>query len=217
MSKFCGKCGAELPDEAMFCTACGENFAVAPEAPATPENDFIKKIMEYKKFFLPGAIALGAIIIVIVLIVALSSSPKDAVKNYVNGTFNGDYDAFIDMQPTEVWEYMEKEYDQEMPDEKDFEEIYESSLEALEEEYGKDVSVSYKVTDKDELDEDDLKDIRNTLKDTYDISKKDVTAAYELDVELTIEGDDDEETKDATFIVYKLNGDWYVQDVDIDE
>ncbi len=217
MSKFCGKCGAELPDEAMFCTACGENFSTTPEAPVAPENDFIKKVMEYKKFFLPGGIALGAIILVIVLISVFSSSPKDAVKNYVNGNFNGDYDAYNAMQPDEVWEYLEKEYDTDRPDEKDYEETYEATLEELEEEYGKDVSVSYKITDEDELDEDDLKDIRNTLKDTYNIAKKDITAAYELDVELTIEGDDDEETKDATFIVYKYNGDWYVQDVDFDD
>ncbi len=217
MSKFCGKCGAELPDEAMFCNACGENFSATPEAPAAPGNDFIKKVMEYKKFFIPGAIALGAIILIIVLIVVFSSSPKDAVKNYVNGTFNGDYSAFEKMQPEEYWEYMEEECDTDRPDEKDFEDLYESTLESLEEEYGKDVSVSYKVTDKEELDEDDLDDIRDELKDMYGLTKKNITAAYELDVELTIEGDDDEETNDATFKVYKYNGDWYVYDVEVDD
>lgn len=215
MSKFCGKCGAELPDEAMFCNACGENFATTPDA--APKNDLIAKVMEYKKFFLPGGIALGAIILVIILIVALSGGPEDAIENYVNASFNGDYDAYLELQPDKYWEFMEKEYDTEIPDEKDFEKMYEETLDSLEDEYGKDVSVSFTVTDKDELDDDDLDEIRDSLKSQYGIAKKDITAGYEIDVELIIEGDDDEETNDATFYVYKYDGNWYVHDVDIED
>lgn len=214
MSKFCGKCGAELPDEAMFCNVCGENFTVTPEEPVAVNggNALVNKVMEYKKYFVPGAIALVAIILVIVLISSLAGSGyKRAAKNYINGTLKGKYSAYEKMYPKEVWDYMEENVSEDILDEDYFEDNYEDMIDYLEEEYGKDIKISYKITDKDKLDEDDLKDLRDSLKDTYDMAKKDVTAAYELELEVTVKGDDDEDTNDMDIVVYKYDGKWYVQ------
>ena len=83
-------------------------------------------------------------------------------------------------------------------------------MDSLEDEYGKNVKVSYKVTDKDELSDKKLKNIQEGLKDNYDIPKKSVTKGYKVDVDMTIKGKDDEDTNETTLYIVKIKGDWYV-------
>ena len=81
----------------------------------------------------------------------------------------------------------------------------------LEDEYGDDIKVSYKIKDKEKIDKDDLEDLEDDIKDTYDEKVK-VSKGYELKIEMKIKGDDDKE-KDTTKIkVYKIDGDWCLMD-----
>ena len=52
--------------------------------------------------------------------------------------------------------------------------------------------------------------MKDNIKSTYDIPKKDVTDAVEMEVEMTIKGDDDKDSDDITLYAVKIDGDWYI-------
>ena len=81
----------------------------------------------------------------------------------------------------------------------------------LEEEYGDDIKISYKIKDKDKIDKDDLEDLEDSIKDKYD-EKVRVSKGYELKVKMKIKGDDDKEEDTTTIKVYKIDGDWCLMD-----
>lgn len=110
-----------------------------------------------------------------------------------------------DMFPEEYWE------------ENDFDEYWENtesrmdaSRDAMEEQIGKNAKYSYEITEKTELDEDELEEIKTALSDQYGIDADDVEKAYSLDFEFCIEGDDDKvESSSDDSIVVCIRGQWY--------
>lgn len=246
MSKFCGNCGTELPDDALSCTNCGANVGAPAEAAAadtqgtTPTDAavafvkdkggaFIEKLKSDKKFL---GIVLGAVAAIIVLIIVLTcfvgGGKQKAVQNHFEAMISGDWDTYYDCFPDEYWEKFEEnlkeEYDEAKENDYDldsypkdldayrekWEEQIETVIELAEEKYGEDISISVVITDEDEVDEDDFKEIRDNLKESWGVNKKDITDAVEVEVEATIEGDDDEDSNDENYILVKVNGDWYV-------
>ena len=159
------------------------------------------------------AIGGGALLAVIILLAILVGSSGDYTKpldNYID-LMNGDIDVIADMAPEAYWEYCEDELDKDLDDMiEEYEELYEDFiLESLEEEYGEDISFSYEIVDEKELSTKKLDAIKDGLKENYDIAKKSVTDGMELEVELTIEGDDDEDSDETDMYVVKIDGDWY--------
>ena len=88
-------------------------------------------------------------------------------------------------------------------------EFVEEMLDSMEEEFGKNVKVTYKVTDEDELDKDDLKELKDYLKEEYDVSKKDVKKAYELELEMKIKGSEDDDEDETDLVVVQIGKKWY--------
>ena len=138
---------------------------------------------------------------------------EKAIDNYFDVFFSGELEKIKSLAPEAYWEYMEDEYDLDIDDYiEDMEDEMEEFLEEMEDEFGKKAKVTYKITDADRLDEDDLKDLKKTMKDDYDISKKSVTDAYEIELEVTIKGEDDEDDTEMEVIVVKIDGKWYMTD-----
>ncbi len=227
MSKFCGNCGTELQDDAVFCTNCGvsiapqvEETAVASES--TPGDAavaavkkgavaFIDKCKTDKKFLgiLLGAVA-GVIVIIVALCLIFGGSYEKAIDKYIDATYYGDMDAALEMIPGDALDEMLDAYDMTKKEFKEqMKEEWESEEEDLEDEFGKNIKVSYKVIDEEEMDEDDLDDLKDMLKE-MGVSKKSVSKAYEIEVEFTIEGDDDEDTVEEDFTAVKIDGEWYL-------
>lgn len=235
MSKFCAKCGTELPDEAVVCSNCGAPVggqATQPEAqptagaPVQPNpaaavfgnvgdtvTDTINKVKSDKKLLgiVAGAVA-ALLVVIIVLCVALSGGGyKSAIDNYIDVAIRGKVNKIEKLAPKAYWQYLEDEMDVDIDDIKDeYKDNYDDIMDSLEDEYGKNVKVSYKVTDKDELSDKKLKNIQEGLKDNYDIPKKSVTKGYKVDVDMTIKGKDDEDTDESTLYIVKIKGDWYI-------
>ena len=70
------------------------------------------------------------------------------------------------------------------------------------------------VTDeKEKMDEDDLDDLKDMLKENYGIAKKSVKKALEVEVEATIKGKDDEDTQEQDMIIVKIDNKWYITDI----
>lgn len=106
---YCGKCGAQIPDDSVFCTQCGNNLtdtvqatessssinqeATVEQTPVQPvyvQPDIAQNNMgvapnNKKKYLLIGGIAIGVVVLVIIIvvfiIVHLTSSNKLSVND----------------------------------------------------------------------------------------------------------------------------------------
>ena len=140
-----------------------------------------------------------------------SSNPEKALDNYISVVYNGKVNKLEKLAPAEYWECLEDENDVSMKDaEEQMEELNKTLIRRLEDEYGDNIKVSYKILEKDDASSSDLDEMKDYIKSNYDIPKKSVTDAVELEVELTVRGDDDEETGELTFYAVKVDEDWYI-------
>ncbi len=222
MSKFCRQCGAQLEDDAVKCEACGLELQQEPEnnqqsvnaeADAQPQEGApAPKKLNNRNI---AIIAVAAVVVIIVLIVALTSGGgyKSAINNYIDVMIKGKVDKIEKLAPKEYWEYYEDTYDKDIDDvEKEAEDMVELIIDMLEDGYGKNIKVSYKVTKEDKLTESELNKIREGANSKYEITRKSITEGYEIDADMTIKGDDDEMTSEGSAVVVKINGSWYLAD-----
>lgn len=213
---FCPKCGKPFEENAANCAFCG---ARNPEVPASTNpkvNEIVNKARSLNKKNI--AILAGAVVVVVLAIILISSIAgngyKKAIDNFFAVTVEGDVDKLEKLAPEEFWEELEETFDVKLKDiKKNVEEEFEATFESLEDDYGKNIKVKYKVLDKEELDEDDLDEIKDILKDSYGIAKKSVKAGYEVEIEATIKGKDDEDTDEQDMTIIKIDGDWYITDI----
>lgn len=244
MSKFCTKCGATLDDNATFCTACGAKSEVtaAASAPAgnsgasaaageTPLDQLKQKSMQAisgfnnnpKKNTYIGiaVVAVAAIILIVLIANALGGGYKGALNSYFSGICNKDGKEYLSAtSPGVVQKYLKKEEDIDKNDQiKAAKSSAKSKYDRLEDYFGKDLKISYKITEKEKYDKDDLEDIEDFMNSFYDDEIKfKLGGAYDLELELTIKGKDDKEDEiDATATVVKINGDWVITDFDCDD
>ncbi len=202
MSKFCMQCGAQMDDNAEICSSCGAAQTNAPDGAAVSAG-------ETKKSSMAPLIAAAAVVVVILLLILkalFGGSYKEPIDNMCKAMETGKgkylYKCMPEFLFEEQFEDMKKS---EIIDELD--EEAEDALDSMEDKYGDDVKVSYKIKDKEKIDKDDLEDLEETLEDVYD-SKIKIRKGYEVEVKLKIKGDDDSDSETATVKVYKINGDW---------
>ena len=205
---FCKNCGAQIPDDSAVCSNCGTSTAPAKSAEGSFDVNALVKKVTGNKYFIPAVAGVAALLVIILLVSTLGGNAKvKPIKNYYNSILNEDLDKFLSLFPEEVIEYKEDWYD-------DYEEYVEDSLEGTieywEDEYGKNLKNKVKVNDNEKMDEDDLDDLKDLLKDNYDLSKKSVTEAWEIECDITFAGKDDEDTDDYDFVVFKYEGKWYL-------
>jgi len=232
MSKFCVNCGTQLPEGTNACPNCGngaEPQKVEKEKKAG--NGFFAKVKaafkkgndavaaKLKTFGIPMKAVYIALAVVLVLVVVLSifgNAYKAPIKAYIDVQFKGKADKIERLIPKQLIDEMEDE-GMELDDLIEYyEKSWEKQEEALEEKYGK-YKVTYKITDKEKVDSDDLKDIRDELNEEYGLKKKSIKAAYELDIEIKIKGsDDDDEIKLKNVYSINIDGKWYLFDEDMD-
>ncbi len=136
------------------------------------------------------------------------SGYKSVVGNYVEAMNDCDAEKILEAMPKEYIDYLE---DQGMDKDDLIDELeyyLELMIEELEDEYGDDIKISYKITEDKKMDKDDLED----LQDEYDDMDLDIEIkeARELEIELTIKGDDDKDDDDLDLVVIKVDGEWYL-------
>lgn len=226
---FCGKCGTRVEEqkeqsasqhaEPSSCEAC--NAEQCDQQPAAQGNGFAGKVNAFigklknkdkKAIGITGGI-LAALILIVVLVICLSGGgPEKALDNYLDVFFYGKVGKIEKLAPKEYWDYVEEANDMDLEDVEDTaKELYKERIRSLEDEYGDDIKISYKVTETDDVKKSLLDTMKDNMKERYDIPKKNITDAVEMEVELTIKGDDDEETLDEnTYYAVKVDGDWYI-------
>lgn len=164
-------------------------------------------------------IALGGILVVVIIVIAILASIlgggyKKPVDNLFKAMADGDGKALQKSMPSVLLK--SDDYEENILEYSDYDDIDEyfddmakKIQDSLEDEFGKKLKISYKVTDKDELSDKKLKDIKSTLKDQGAKNVK-VTKGYELDLEVKIKGKEDDDEDDMTLTVVKVNGDWCI-------
>lgn len=222
MSKFCTNCGTALDDNTAFCTSCGaavvNEAPVVPETPAAPANP-IKKFLNKKMLIIGGAIV-AAIIAVVGIIHVVNAvrdknlaTPEAAVKNYV-ALLNGKVEAYQKTAPEAYWEYLaDKSGCDSVEDYFENKEDYiEDHLDGLEDVYGDDYKVTYKIKKEEDVDDDMMEEIVKAL-EMYDIDEDSIEDAKQLKIKLTIDGEDDKESNTNKIYVLKIDGAWYFAQV----
>lgn len=177
-------------------------------------NKFIDKIKnkDQKTILISGAIVLALIVCFVLAIVLPSGGGTEAaLDDFVEVTFYGDVDLIENLAPEAYWEFVEDEYDIKIKDVKEYYEdkVFDALIDGLEDEYGEDIDVSYKIIETDSVSKSKFEKMKDTLKDKYDIPKKDIEDAVELKVELSIKGDDDKDSDETKFYAVQIDGDWY--------
>lgn len=240
MSKFCKNCGSELNDDVTFCEKCGtpaeelqrqpdvmttDSTANSAQEEGTQEakpdsngfadkmNGFVGKLKQKDKKAI-GIVA-GIVVVlalIVVLVICLSGGgAESALDTYMDVLYQGKASKVEKIAPPEFWDKYLDDNDMDMDDVEDkMKDLHKTIIRTLEDSYGDDIKISYKITDKDDVSKKDLDTMKDHLKSAYDIPKKSVTDACEFDVEMKIKGDDDEDTDDATLYAVKIDGDWYI-------
>ncbi|MBP3708059.1 MAG: hypothetical protein J6J36_05580 [Clostridia bacterium] len=82
--------------------------------------------------------------------------------------------------------------------------------------YGEDVKITYEITEKEKMEDKDLKELIEYLKTSYEDASKeelDFTEGYNCKVNFKIEGSKDSTTKTKSVSIYKISGKWYIDDI----
>ena len=177
--------------------------------------DNIKNIGKTKnKNTIIGLCAVAVVLIIVVIILCSifgGKSYEKPIKYMCKAIENADGDALEKAFPDYLNEMADDYF---VGDDYDsvseyYEEQMEDALDALEDEYGSNIKISYDVIKKKEIKESDLEDLEDEISDYYDEDVK-VTKGYQLKVELTIKGKEDDDTETDWINVYKIDGDWVI-------
>ena len=197
---FCGKCGAQNADNTKFCKNCGAKLKNG--APAT--NDKNRKV---------GMIAVAvAVVVVIILGVVLfgGRSYKATVEKYVDAQFDANAEAIFDLMPKKMIDYAleEEGHDSDDLDDliEDANENIQDYLDTMDEYLGEDWKVSYEIIDTEDIKGDDLDEI----KDSYEDADVEVSAAKEVELEITVKADEKEQSFSMDISLIKVGRSWYL-------
>ena len=116
------------------------------------------------------------------------------------------------MLPEEVWKQIEDDAEISLKDvQKGYKKYAEEVKDDLEDEYGKNFKITYKWTDKEEITDEQLTEIKSFITAKYEkIENKDIENAYKVDFEMSIKGsEDDDDMEYEDFIVVQIGGKWY--------
>lgn len=190
MSKFCGKCGAQLNDDATFCTNCGANLeqpnqqvnsnqqfnadavknaAVAAQAKVSQGYDAAKntvttavKTGDKKTLAIVGGIGVVIIVLIVLLLTLIfGGGYKTPLNKIAKAMEDGNGKAYRQATMSSKYYKAMKEDDDDFDDDLNDDAKY--MQKSLKYKYGSNLKVKFKVTDKEKLDEDDLEDYQDKL------------------------------------------------------
>lgn len=229
-AKFCTKCGATMQADAPVYPPVQNEAAPAPVetkertqidvnavkdqllGTLKPVGDFLKGIWANKKlsYGIIGGVAL-VIVLGIVLTILNGTGYKSALNNFID-LMNGDAKKIEKVMPKEYWDYMDEEHGKEVDDLiEEFEDNYDDMLDDLKDEFGRKIKYSYTIEEATKVDKDDVEEMAEALADQYEfIDADDVKGAYEVEMELTIEGTKDDDSEDMEVMCVKIGSGWYL-------
>lgn len=206
---FCGKCGTKNEDNVEFCTNCGArlNKATSKRATAvsvTSQNDKNRKVGMI-------AVAVAAVVVIILGVVLFGGrSYKATVEKFVDAQFDANAEAIFDLMPEKMIDYaLEQDgYDSDDLDDliDDANETLQDQLDSLDSYLGEGWKISYEILDTEDIKGDDLDDI----KDAYEDADVKVSAAKDVEIEITVKADETESSNSLDVSLIKVGRSWYL-------
>lgn len=143
---------------------------------------------------------------------AKSGSYEDAVDLVVK-LYTGDLSKkdLEKMLPADVWEYLEDEEGLTIDDCYDQVDIDEMR-EYMEEQYGKNMKITYEILGKEKASDDDIEEFLETMEEMYGLDPEDFGDAYEIEFTITVSGSEYEDSEEVEFGFIEYKGNWYVVD-----
>ena len=207
---FCTKCGEKNEEGTRFCVRCGEPLTPGKTAGVSQGgaggSDFMGNAAGGEVFYPNGRssvfsqrnrgkIILAAIVIVAIVIVAVflltGRSSDSVVEKYVEASFELDIETIWDLLPPEMREAMVEEAEDEMNlyGEEEvigyMEDELRDEMEYLMDQLGGNLDYTWEITDEEEYDRSDLRELNQSLRE---MGLEDFTAddAKDVDVEITV-------------------------------
>lgn len=212
MSKFCGKCGAQLDNDARVCGRCGN--VVSEDISLNNIGDSPQKKRRTKKLIIGIVATVAAIVVAIIVMVNVigSNSYKSVIDTYINASMKtADATTLMELFPNEFLSYVLKEEDMGRREAANqLQKQLDSSVDMLNSYYD-DWSVSYEITDTTDSSSADVKFLSDDCKDLYGFT---VSAEKEVDVEVTVsttkDGETDTKIQNTDITLIKVDNSWYL-------
>ncbi len=208
MAKFCGKCGYQSDDTALVCGNCGTPLEGGAPAAAKAKLD--------PKFVKLGALVLGAVAVVLVIcLLFCGGGHEGVVSDYFDAYANGDAELILEITPEYAFEFNK---------ETTIKKYYKSNVQMGDEAeamYGKDIEISYEITDTDELDEEDLEAFIDNFKEKVEnwednnnkkaiFDPDTIEGVMDVECDVTIEGSKKAKEQDMEIRLINIDGDWFL-------
>ncbi len=204
MAKFCGNCGAELPDDAKICGQCGAPLDSSAKTPGATYVD-PEKQKKLKQLIVIAAGAVAAIILLVVVInlIGGASGPKGMVKKVMKAYEKGDTDTLVEMS-SDI--YLEMGDD---AAEYTFDNVIDSDMYAFEDKLGGNYDIKYKIVDSYDMKERNFNNMVESFEEDYeDYDVDSLKKVHVVDVEITAYKDKKEKTVERSIYLFKEGGKW---------
>lgn len=211
---FCGICGTKNVDGVAYCKNCGCRLNAPKKAPAnvkTPVAVSKRKRQQDNKKVGMIAVAISAAIVLIILFALFGGRGyKSTVKQFVNAQFEVDAETIFKLIPDKMIDYMldEEGYDEDELDEliDEANDEIQDQLDSINRYLGEDWEVTYEILSAENLEKEDLKELKE---DYEDIDIK-VSAAKTVEVELTVKAGETETSNSLDVSLIKVGNTWYL-------
>ena len=237
MSKFCFKCGGVSENDAPVCARCGAAFGDAPvlveQEPAPAETTPVETApaevpprrrhkAPAKKSKKPLVIIAAAIVAVVAFVLTgvvalvgtlgyfLFFAPEytDPIDLYFAAMYEGKVENVEKLAPKAYWNWRAEQSD--MSRDACIEEAQEwarLTSKSIKKQFGEDFFCTYEVVEKEELSDEDLRELAEVLERDYEISAKSVKKGYTVTIDLNFNGD---EQKGQEITVLQIGYRWYL-------
>lgn len=206
---FCGKCGSKNTDDAEFCTNCGAKLNKTTQSKVsavsiTGQNEKNRKVGMI-------AVAVAAVLVVLLGVFLFGGrSYKATIEKFVDAQFDADAKAIFDLMPEKMIDYALEQDGYDSDDLNDLiddtSEDLQDQLDSLDSYLGEGWKVTYEIVDEEDVKGDDLDDI----KDAYEDADVKVSAAKNVELELTVTADETESSNSLDVSVIKVGRSWYL-------
>ena len=230
---FCAGCGASLsfnsaapandaapqsPDENSYQAPQQPQYQAPGEAPQQPRYQPPRK--SNKKAIIISVVAAVVLIAVLttVLVVVLGGGYKSVVKKFMSITTDGNCEALMDIVPDKALDSILEDVDMSRSELKEslkkMSDQYKEMLKEAEKASGKKLRITYKITDTEDIEGDDLDSLTEEIKDGHNTE---ISAAMKVNVVLTYSAGEDSDSEDGVVPLVKVDGKWYLSPDEADE
>lgn len=173
-----------------------------------------KPLFDRRKLISIGVATLfvAAAVTVIILFYPRKTVPID---HFYKSLQTGSVTELQKCMPTDAWSYASGQYaaeDAHTDSFRDYMNAYVTDIhKMMTEHYGQKFKITYRVTNKEEFGNEQLNQLAQDLYRRYELDPVTITEACTITVDTTCKGTLSTETSHGdTFVVYKLNGKWYL-------